>query len=104
MEGIWKNLLVALLDVFRHQIKQLRALVNADFTTVIETQAPSPLFNAKSLVDELNEIHNYAGQFHHDTNPGSADSVLIADSEIKTLIGLWKMFTKEFSFTAPMCH
>ena len=47
---------------------------------------PSPLCHAAGLVDELNEINDYAGQFHHDTNPGGADSVLIIASELRTYV------------------
>lgn len=42
----------------------------------------SPLFYAKNLVDELNEINDYAGQFHHD----GADTVAITASELKTYV------------------
>jgi hypothetical protein len=37
-------------------------------------------------VDALNEINGYAGQFHHDTNPGSADTVVITATELKTYV------------------
>jgi wobble nucleotide-excising tRNase len=46
--------------------------------------APSPLCHAQCLVGELNEINTYAGQFHHDTNPGNADTVMITPSELRT--------------------
>lgn len=46
--------------------------------------APSPICHAQSLVAELNEINNYAGQFHHDTNPGNADTVQITPTELHT--------------------
>ena len=46
--------------------------------------APSPVCHAHSLVDELCEINNYAGQFHHDTNPGNADTVQITATELHT--------------------
>lgn len=49
-----------------------------------DAQIPSPLCHAASLVDELNEINEYAGQFHHDTNPGGADTIVITASELKT--------------------
>jgi wobble nucleotide-excising tRNase len=48
--------------------------------------APSPLCHATGLVDVLNEINDYAGQFHHDSNPGGADSVVITASELKTYV------------------
>lgn len=50
-----------------------------------DATAPSPLCHAKNLVDELNEINEYAGQFHHDTNP-DADSVAVTASELKTFV------------------
>jgi wobble nucleotide-excising tRNase len=46
--------------------------------------APSPACHAQCLVGELNEINNYAGQFHHDTNPGNADTVQINPTELQT--------------------
>lgn len=47
--------------------------------------APNPLFHAQNLVAELNDINEYAGQFHHDTNPG-ADTVTVVASELKTYV------------------
>lgn len=46
---------------------------------------PNPLAHAKNLVDELNEINDYAGQFHHDTNP-DPDSVVVTAAELKTFV------------------
>jgi wobble nucleotide-excising tRNase len=46
--------------------------------------APSPICHAQGLINELNEINNYAGQFHHDTNPGNADTVQITPTELRT--------------------
>ena len=46
--------------------------------------APSPLCHAQCLVSELNEINTYAGQFHHDTNPGNVDAVQIIAGELNT--------------------
>lgn len=48
--------------------------------------APSPLCHAQCLVKELNEINAYAGQFHHDTNLGNADSVQIIVGELNTYV------------------
>lgn len=50
----------------------------------IDNGAPagSPVMHAKCLVDELREINTYAGQFHHDTNPGNADTVHITPAEL----------------------
>jgi wobble nucleotide-excising tRNase len=45
----------------------------------------SPLCHAKNLVDELNEINDYAGQFHHDANP-DADAVIVTTTELKTFV------------------
>lgn len=47
---------------------------------------PSPLVHAKNLVGELNEINDYVGQFHHDTNSGGADTVPVVASELKTFV------------------
>lgn len=48
--------------------------------------APSPLCHAQNLVTELNEINEYAGQFHHDTNPGGLESVGIVEAELQTYV------------------
>lgn len=48
-----------------------------------ESTQPNPVVFAKSLVSELQEINTYAGQFHHDTNPGNVDSVQVVHSELK---------------------
>ena len=48
--------------------------------------ASSPLCYAKDLIDELNEINDYAGQFHHDANP-DADTALVTPSELKIYVG-----------------
>lgn len=45
----------------------------------------SPLAYAQNLVTALNEINEYAGQFHHDVNP-SADAMTIVASELKTFV------------------
>lgn len=50
-----------------------------------DAKAPSPLCHAQALVEELNEINEYAGQFHHDTNP-SADTVVVVEPELKTFV------------------
>jgi len=51
-----------------------------------DSTAPSPLCYAKNMVDELNEINDYAGQFQHDTNSGGADTVAVTASELKTFV------------------
>lgn len=51
-----------------------------------DSTSPSPLIHAKNLVAELNEINDYAGQFHHDTNPAGADSVSVVVSELKAFV------------------
>lgn len=49
-----------------------------------DSTAPSPLCHAQNLVNELNQINEYAGQFHHDTNPGGADAMVVVATELKT--------------------
>ena len=51
-----------------------------------DSSATSPLSHANNLVEELNEINDYAGQFHHGTNPDGADSVAITPTELKTYV------------------
>lgn len=43
--------------------------------------APSPLCHAANLVYELNSVNDYAGQFHHGTNP-----VMVNASELKAYV------------------
>lgn len=50
-----------------------------------DAAAPNPLFHAQNLVAELNDINEYAGQFHHDTNAG-ADTITVVASELKTYV------------------
>ena len=50
-----------------------------------DAPADSPLSHAKNLVAELNEINEYAGQFHHGTNP-APDTVLVVAAELKTYV------------------
>lgn len=50
-----------------------------------DADAASPLRHAQNLVAELNDINEYAGQFHHDTNPG-ADSAAVVAAELKTFV------------------
>ncbi|MFY9268147.1 MAG: AAA family ATPase [Candidatus Manganitrophaceae bacterium] len=50
-----------------------------------DSVAPSPLCHAKNLVDELNEINDYAGQFHHVANPDS-DAAVVTSAELKTFV------------------
>jgi len=52
-------------------------------TFIRDAAAPHPAVHAQSLVAELQEINNYAGQFHHDTNPGNADTVPVNATELK---------------------
>lgn len=47
--------------------------------------APSPLVHGRDIVKDLNGINEYAGQFHHDTNP-NADAIQVVSSELKTYI------------------
>lgn len=50
-----------------------------------DAKIPSPLCHAQTLIEELKEINEYAGRFHHDTNP-AADAVAIAEPELKTFV------------------
>lgn len=46
----------------------------------------SPLAYAQDLIDELNEINGYAGQFHHNTNP-DAESAPLVHHELRVFAG-----------------
>lgn len=43
-----------------------------------------PLNYALPLVEELKDINGYAGQFHHDTNPGTCETLPVIASELLT--------------------
>ena len=45
-----------------------------------------PVSGAKALVDCLSELNEYAGKFHHDTNPGKVESVTIVESELRSYV------------------
>ena len=60
-------------------------LFGAVVTSINNAQQPSPLVHAQNITDELNEINQYAGQFHHDTNP-AADQVQVVDGELRTYV------------------
>jgi hypothetical protein len=48
-------------------------------------EATNPLFHLKSITKELNEINDYAGDFHHDTD--SSDTISsIGDTELLTYV------------------
>jgi wobble nucleotide-excising tRNase len=46
---------------------------------------PSPLRHALNLVEELNEINDYAGQFHHETD-GDANCAAVNPSELRSYV------------------
>lgn len=48
----------------------------------IETDDHPELASLKEELEVLRAINNYAGQFHHDTNPDGADSVRVVDAEL----------------------
>ncbi len=49
----------------------------------IDPSTTGPLVNLRPLAQELLEVNDYAGQFHHDTNQ-SADTVQVVDAELLT--------------------
>lgn len=48
--------------------------------------ATHPVAAAKVLVDCLGEINEYAGKFHHDTNDGLAERVVVVESELRPYV------------------
>ena len=50
-----------------------------------DADSASPLRHAQNLIAELIDINEYAGQFHHDTNPG-ADTAAVVAAELKTFV------------------
>lgn len=53
----------------------------AHIGTVLPTD---PLNYVSPLVEELKDINGYAGQFHHDTNPGICETLPVTTSELLT--------------------
>lgn len=51
-------------------------------------QAPSgsPISNLLPRTDEMSMVNDYAGRFHHDTNPGNADTAPVTDGELKSYV------------------
>jgi wobble nucleotide-excising tRNase len=47
----------------------------------VDPATTGPLVNLRPLAQELREVNDYAGQFHHDTNP-SDDTALVVDTEL----------------------
>jgi len=52
------------------------------------TQAPvgTPISYLQPRVEEMTKLNNYAGRFHHDTNPGNADTAPVTDGELKPYV------------------
>lgn len=63
-----------------------KSLLFGQVVIQIRDAATSPLIHAQGLVGELNEINDYSGQFHHDTNPAGSDTVAVVASELKTFV------------------
>jgi wobble nucleotide-excising tRNase len=57
-------------------------MFGAVLALINSAQAPSPLVHAQNITQELDEIKNYVGQFHHDTNP-HYDQVVAVDAEVR---------------------
>lgn len=49
---------------------------------IASAQPKDPLYYAHSLIEELQELNGYAGQFHHDTNPGLCETIPVVTSEL----------------------
>jgi wobble nucleotide-excising tRNase len=52
------------------------------------TKAPvgTPISYLQSSVEEMTKLNIYAGRFHHDTNPGNADTAPVTDGELKPYV------------------
>jgi wobble nucleotide-excising tRNase len=48
-----------------------------------QAQAGDPLAYLQPLLNEMGEVNDYAGQFHHDTNPGF-ETAPVVDAELLT--------------------
>lgn len=48
-----------------------------------EADANSPVSFAQHLVDELKDLNDYAGQFHHDTNPDTSETIQVVQAELR---------------------
>ncbi|WP_282370376.1 AAA family ATPase [Pseudomonas sp. PS02290] len=49
---------------------------------IAAAQPNDPLYFAHGLLEELQEINSYSGQFHHDTNPGLCETIPVVTSEL----------------------
>ncbi|SGY93154.1 Putative uncharacterized protein [Moritella viscosa] len=49
------------------------------------SDSTNPLYHAKNITSELNDINSYAGKFHHDANP-ACDSEIVIDTELRTFV------------------
>ena len=58
-------------------------MLGSVITGIENATAPSPLCHAQGLVAELREINKYAGQFHHDTNPGYRETDSVSDAIVE---------------------
>lgn len=47
-----------------------------------EAKPTEPLYHAQNLIEELNEINSYAGQFHHDDSDSVANTINISAIEL----------------------
>ena len=52
------------------------------------SQAPAgtPISYLQPRVEEMTRLNNFAGRFHHDTNPGNADTAPVTDGELKPYV------------------
>ena len=52
------------------------------------SQAPAgtPISCLQPRVEEMTRLNNFAGRFHHDTNPGEADTAPVTDGELKPYV------------------
>lgn len=58
-----------------------RLLFGQIISLAVDNATTGPLTNLRPLAQELREINDYAGQFHHDTNQ-SDDTIQVVDSEL----------------------
>jgi wobble nucleotide-excising tRNase len=61
-----------------------RCMFGQIISTIASAPAGSPLRNLHPSLHEMGEVNEYASKFHHDTNPGSADTVPVTDGELKS--------------------
>jgi len=78
LEGFYHRRFPGLLPTRCTFGKMLMAITQAPAGTAISCLQPR--------VEEMTNLNNFAGRFHHDTNPGNADTAPVTDGELRPYV------------------